>query len=281
MVHIIGDTLSCISLKEAKTLNIPYLPQIIIFGDVSYRDDTEIDSDTFLDKLKKSTELPKTAAPYPSLYTPYYEALAKTGEPIIVICPPSTVSGTVRSAEVAAKDFPEVDIRVLDTPVIGAALGSVLRQAVNWAREGMNADTLENNVMAMAKRNRTYFLVDTLEYLQKGGRIGAAQALFGSILQVKPLLAFRDGQVVPVESTRTKAKALARFIEIVTNECPHEEKSFLTIEHGGDRDLAKELASNFTKIFGFKDVPITHVPPAILVHGGPGVIGVSYFINEN
>jgi len=279
MVHIIGDTLSCLSLDEARKLGIPYLPQIIIFGDQSYRDDTEIDSDTFIAKLKKSTELPKTAAPYPPLYAPYFKELSKDGEPILVICPPSKVSGTVRSAEVAAKDFPNADIRVLDTPVIGAALGSVLRKAAEWAKSGLDADAISKRVMEMSERNRTYFLVDTLEYLQKGGRIGAAQALFGSILQVKPLLAFKGGQVVPVESTRTKAKALARFIEIVAAECPKKEESFFTVEHGGDKELAASLANQFKSILGVKDVPITHVPPAILVHGGPGVIGVSYFVD--
>lgn len=278
MVHIIGDTLSCLSLSEAKELGIPYLPQIIIFGEDSYRDDTEIDSDTFLEKLKKSSELPKTAAPYPSLYTPYFEALSKDGAPILVICPPSKVSGTVRSAEVAAKDFPDTDIRVLDTPVIGAALGSVLRKAASWAHEGLDADTISKRVMEMAQRNRTYFLVDTLEYLQKGGRIGAAKALFGSILQVKPLLGFREGQVVPVESIRTKTKAMVRFLEIVSSECPRSDEAFLTIEHGGDKAQAIELAAKLKSLFGLTEVPITHVPPAILVHVGPGVIGISYFV---
>ena len=278
MVHIVADTLSSIPVDEAKRLKLPFLPQIIIFGEESFKDDSEIDSATFLQKLKMSKELPKTAAPYPILYNPIFEELSKTKEPILVICPPSTVSGTVRSVEIAKNDFPNVEIHVLDTPIVGAGLGSLVRKALLWAQEGNNVDTIIQKVKEMAVRNRTYFLLDTLEYLKRGGRIGAAKSLVGGILQVKPLLAFRNGQVEPVESQRTKSKAKQSLINLVQKECPRSAEAYFCIQEGGDKEEAVALSDEFSKVMGFKDIPMYTIPPAILVNGGPGVIGVSYFV---
>jgi DegV family protein with EDD domain len=278
MIQIVADTLSSIPVEEAKKINLPYLPQIIIFGDQSYRDDSEIDSATFLQRLKTSTELPKTAAPYPTLYYPIFEELSKKGEPILVVCPSSKVSGTVRSAITAADEFHNAKITVLDTPLIGAGLGAIVKKALQWAKENDDLDTIVVKINEMAARNRTFFLLDTLEYLRRGGRIGAAAALMGGIMQVKPILQFRDGEVGIFEKQRTKGKAFARLIEIVENECPKSEDSFLYVQQGGAMDDALNLKNEFENKLGMKDIPIYTVPPAILVHGGPNVCGVSYFV---
>lgn len=278
MVHIVADTLSSIPVEEAKKLKLPYLPQIIIFGEESYRDDSEIDSKTFLKKLETSKTLPKTAAPYPVLYNPIFEELSKTKEPILVLCPPSTVSGTVRSAEIARNDFPNANIHILDTTILGAGLGTLVRKALEWANQGDSIENIISKVKTMAAKNRTYFLLDTLEFLRRGGRIGAAKALVGGILQMKPLLTFRNSQVEPVESQRTKAKAIKSLIDLVQKECPKTADAYFCIQEGGNHEEALQLSEQFSEMMGFKNIPIYTVPPAILVHGGPGVIGVSYFV---
>lgn len=280
MTHLIADTLSCLSLEEAKNLGLSYLPQIIIFGDESFRDDTEMDSDTFIERLKKSSELPKTSAPYPSLYIPILGKLVKTGEPILIICPSKKMSGTVRSVEVAVADFPDADIRIIDTNTLGSGLGSIVKKAVEWQKEGLSADEIEQNIIEMSARSRTYFLVDTLEYLHKGGRIGAAQALVGSMLQMKPILAINDGQVDAVTTERTRKKALAKFLDLILLECPKGEEGYPSIEHGGVLDQAQELSDLLKKKLGVKEIPITYLPPAIMVHAGPGVLGVSFFVEK-
>lgn len=278
MVHIVADTISSIPVEEAKRLKLPYLPQIIIFGEESFKDDSEIDSETFLKKLKNSKELPKTAAPYPVLYNPIFEKLGKTKEPILVLCPPATVSGTVRSAEIAKNDFPNTEIHILDTTILAAGLGSLVRKALFWAQKGDSVETIIAKVKEMATRNRTYFLLDTLEYLRRGGRIGAAKALVGGILQMKPLLTFRNSQVEPVESQRTKSKAIKSLINLVQKECPQSKEAYFCIQEGGEKKEAAELSNEIGKLMGFKNIPMYTVPPAILVHGGPGIIGVSYFV---
>jgi DegV family protein with EDD domain len=280
MITIVADTLSCIPVPEAQRLGIPYLPQIIIIGEESYRDDTEIDSKTFLNKLKTSPVLPKTAAPPPELYKPIFEKYATPGNTVIVICPSGLVSGTVRGATVAAQDYPEADIRVIDTLIIATGLGSLARKALEWVAAGDDADTVVKKIQEMARRWRVYFLVDTLEYLYKGGRIGAAAALFGSILQFKPILTLKEGHIDSVEKQRTKRKALERLHELIYQDCPQGVESYITVLQLAAENEARALADDFAKYYNLPDVPISEMPPAIAVHAGPGVLGVGYFVRE-
>lgn len=127
--------------------------------------------------MKSSTDLPKTTAPYPHLYQPILDELTKNKDEILIICPSSKVSGTYGRALVAAQEYPDSTITVIDTPLIGAGLGTVVRAAAKMAEDGKTAAEISEKIIEMSARNRTYFLVDTLEYLQKGGRIGAAKAL--------------------------------------------------------------------------------------------------------
>lgn len=277
MVTIIADTTSGIPPDEAAKRKIQYIPQIIVFGEKTYRDDNEMNSQQFLQMLASSPTLPKTAAPPPALYTPILKAASDEHDSVIVICPSADLSGTYRSATVASQEFPDLDIRIIDTRTIAGGLGQIVIQAQKWADEGLDADTIETKVKAMSAREQVYFIVDTLEYLHKGGRIGGASALFGSILQVKPILSLRDGKSEPVESQRTKQRALARIKELVTASYPSTEEGYLSVSHGNAEADAKRLADDLAKVFNLTDVPIFNLPPAILVHAGPGTLSVSFF----
>lgn len=279
MIKIFADTTASIPIDVAKSLGLVYLPQIIIFGEKTYRDDTELDTAMFLNLLKSSSALPKTAAPPPALYAPYYEEYGKPGNTIIVICPSASQSGTVRSATVAAQDFPNADIRVIDSRSIGAGLASMVLKSLDWVKAGVEADTIVQRLENMSGREDNYFVVDTLEYLHKGGRIGSAQALVGGLLQVKPILTNRGGSASPVESQRTQKRAITRLKEMVYEKCPPTADSMLGVMHGDALELASSLAQEFQAHFGFPDVPVYNLPPAFLVHAGPGVIGVSFFTN--
>jgi DegV family protein with EDD domain len=280
MIRIVGDTTSCLSPAEAQSLGVAYIPQIIVFGEQSYRDDTEMNSIEFMRRLRVSTTLPKTAAPPPDLYTPIYKQLVEQGDTVVVLAPAAEVSGTFRSATVAAQDFPGAPIYVIDTRIIAGGFGELIKQAVEWANAGMALPELLEKVNEMAARHRVYFVVATLEYLYKGGRIGAAKALFGSILQVKPILTFIDGHIAPCESQRTHRRAIARLKEIVLSECPHGPQARLTVMHGDAEEEAHALAGELCEQIGCPQttVPIYDLPPAILVHAGPGVLAVSYYV---
>ncbi|MHC1740996.1 MAG: DegV family protein [Anaerolineaceae bacterium] len=277
MIKIIADTTSVIEPEEAENLGIVLIPQIIVFGDKSYRDDNEITTEEFLAKLKGSPVLPKTAAPPPVLYTPFFEQITKDKDTAIILCPSAKVSGTFRSATVAAQDFPNTDIRVIDTSTIGPALGTLVYKAKQWADAGVDAQTIVDRINFAKKHNVIYFYVNTLEYLHKGGRIGSAQALVGSLLQVKPILIFKDGGVSPFEQQRTKRRAMARMAELVKNECPHALTSYLSIFQAEAMEDALWLRSEFSELMSLENIRITKLPPAIIVHAGPGVVAVSFF----
>ncbi|MBC7226022.1 MAG: DegV family protein [Thermoflexales bacterium] len=278
MIKIITDTTSGLPLELARAHDIPVLPQIIIFGEETYRDDTEMDTRMFLQKLRSSPTLPKTAAPPPALYNPIFERLLAEGyRTIICLHPSSELSGTVRSALTAAQDFPGADIRVVDTRTVAAPLATVVLLADRWAKEGVDADTIIARVQQMLARQRVYFVVDTLEYLHRGGRIGGAQALLGGLLQVKPILTLRDGRVEPFEKQRTQRRALERLRELVLEGCPHSPESYLAVMHADAEATARELAADFSAQLGIPEVPIYELPPAIVTHAGPGVLAVSYF----
>ena len=281
MIKIIADTTSGLPRELLASLGIVLIPQIVVFGEQSYRDDTELDTATFLAKLRSSRQLPKTAAPPPNLYFPHFEDAIKKGDDVIVIAPSAKVSGTVNSAEVAARDFPNLKIHVVDSQSIAGNLATMVLLANQWAKEGNSADVIVQKLNQWIPRCRTYFLVDTLEYLQKGGRIGGAKALLGELLQVKPILCLGEGQVQPFEQQRTKKRAINRLVEIVEQECPKGSASYICLLQADAKQEADDLARVLKLKLDVTDIPVYEMPPAIVVHGGPGILGVAFFITES
>lgn len=281
MVKIVADTTSGLPREMLKLLGIPLIPQIVVFGEKSYRDDTELDTASFLAKLKASKELPKTAAPAPALYNPIYADAKQIGESVIVIAPSAKLSGTVRAAMVAAQDFVGADVRVVDSLTIAGNLASLVLMADAWAKSGLDADTIVSRLNEWIPRGRIYFLVNTLEYLQKGGRIGGAKALMGELLQIKPILCLREGQVEPFEQQRTKKRAVARLLEIVEEQCPKSPEAHLCVMQADAIEEAEMLASDLRSRMHLTSIPIYELPPAIVVHGGPGVLGIGFFCGVN
>ena len=277
MVKIITDTTSCLSPEYAKAHHVPVIPQVINFGEESYLEGIDIDITEFLRRLKSSSDLPKTAAPPPELFIKEFGWMVQTGEPILCIHPSQEVSGTVRSATVAAQDFPEADIRIIDTRLISSPIATMVQRSVEWAEAGIDADTIVSRLEEMSKRCRVYFLVDTLEFLARGGRIGGASALLGGILQIKPILRLHDGKVDQYERERTHKRAIARMQEIVLEQIPLDGLGYLTVMQAGAYDQAKTLASELGKKVNQMEVPIYDMPPAIITHGGPGILGVGFF----
>lgn len=278
MTKIVGDTTSGLPLDRAAWLGIPMIPQLVMFGEQTFRDDTEITTLEFLQKLKTASVLPKTAAPPPSLYNPIFEAAAKTGETVIVIAPTGKMSGTVRSAETAKADFPQADIRIIDTLAIAGCLGSLLLAAQEMVQKGKSADEIEAYVRALIPLARTYFVVDTLEYLQKGGRIGAAKALLGELLQMKPILQIKDGQAAPYEQERTKKRATGRLIEIACEQVAGSLDPHLCVMHSDAADEAEDICQELSKRLKVGNIPVYLLPPAIVTHAGPKALAVGFFV---
>jgi len=281
MIHIITDTTSGLPLQISERYHIPIIPQIINFGNKSYYEGIDIDNPTFMKMLTESKELPKTAAPPPELFIQEFSKFVPSGGTIFCIHPSSDVSGTVRSALMAAQEFPKADIRVIDTRTVGSSLATLVQLAAEWASTGDDADNIERRINQLIPRNRIYFLVDTLEYLVKGGRIGGATALLGSVLKIKPILALIDGHVNQFEKERTQKRAIRRVVELVKSQAARNGDAYISVMHAAVPELAREFANLLCSEFSLNDVPILDVPPAIVTHGGPGILAAAFFTGES
>jgi DegV family protein with EDD domain len=277
MVQIITDTTACLQQEIVSKYQIPVISQVINFGNDSYLEGIDMDTAAFMQRLKTSPELPKTAAPPPELFIKEFERLVPLGESILCIHPSTEVSGTVRSAQVAAAEFPGADIRVIDTRIIASPLATLVELAARWAAEGIDVDSIEMRIRSMIPCCRIYFMVSTLEYLAKGGRIGGASALLGSLLQIKPILTFVDGRVDTFEKERTHNHAVNRLKNLVIRQVTGQD-AYLTVMHAGVPEQGQALADDLKSRLGLLNVPIHHMPPAIITHGGPGILGVGFFL---
>ena len=280
MTIIVADTTCGLPRDLLAQRGIPVIPQIVMFGEDSFHDDKEMDTATFLQKLKASKSLPKTSAPEPPLYFPIFKEAQEKGESVIVVAPTGKASGTVRSAQTAALEFPKVDIRVVDTLTISCNLASLVLVADDMAKAGESADAIVAKLNDMILRGRIYFLVDTLEYLAKGGRIGGAKRLLAELLEIKPILQVKNGQVESFEQQRTRKRALARLVEVAAEQCPGPagESAHLCVIQAEAESEAQSLAAELMSRVSVPQIPIYELPPAIVVHAGPRAMGVGFFV---
>jgi DegV family protein with EDD domain len=277
MTIIVADTTCGLPRDLLAQRGIPLIPQVVMFGEDAYHDDKDLDTTAFLEKLKASTSLPKTAAPEPPLYFPIFNRAQEQGNSVVVVAPSTKVSGTLRSAETAALEYPDLDVRVIDTQTISCNLGSLVLIAHEMARQGSSADEIEKVINEMIPRGHIFFVVDTLEYLAKGRRIGGAKKLLAELLEIKPILTICEGQVEPFEQQRTKKRALARLAEVIEQECPRSAEAHLCVVQVEAQVEAQALAADLKTRTGITEIPIYELPPAIVVHGGPKTMGVGFF----
>jgi DegV family protein with EDD domain len=277
-VRIVTDTTATLPAEYIAAHPIEVVPQIINFGDETFLEEVNLSYAEFIRRLRQSSKLPKTAAPPPGELVKAYEKQLQFAPTVISIHPTSDASGTVRSAMTAKESsFPDADIRIIDTRTIGATLAAIVIDAVAWAENGLDADEIVRRINNMIPCAHIYFLVQTLEYLYKGGRIGGASALIGSMLQVKPILQIKDGRVEVLEKTRTPNRAFDRLEELVIEQCPRSPSAHLSVMHADDPAGAERLVADLKAALGVSDIPVYGVGAAITTHGGPGTIGVGFF----
>jgi DegV family protein with EDD domain len=277
MIRLVTDTTAVLSRDYCQQHDVVLIPQIIRFGNESYLEGVEMDEPEFLRRLVASPVLPATAAPPPGLFDDTFKRAAETGDTVIAIHPSTEVSGTVPSAFTARSMYPEADIRIVDTRTVGGNLAEMVKSAVEWRDAGVSADEIVDRLRALIPRLRTYFVVATLEYLYKNGRIGGASRLIGSVLQIKPILQLADGRVEAFDKVRTHHKALERLKELVIAECPRSPESHLSVMHADAPSEAQRLRDDLCRVLGVCDIPLYSVGPAITTHAGPGTLAISFF----
>jgi DegV family protein with EDD domain len=277
VIKIVTDTTAVLSREYCQQHDIDVVPQIIRFGEETFLEGLEMDEPEFLRRLKSSAQLPATAAPAPGLFDDAYRQAAEQGDPVLSIHPSTEVSGTVASATAARSLYATADIRVIDMRTVAGCLGEAVKLAVEWRDAGRSADQIEADLRRLIPRSRTYFLVATLEYLRRNGRIGGASSLIGSVLQIKPILQISNGRVEPLDKVRTHQKALEHLKGLILAECPRTPEARLSVMHADALDDAERLRAELSAALNVADIPLYPMGPAITTHGGPGILAVGFF----
>ena len=276
-VRIVTDSASDLDLDEATSLGIDVVPLSIRFGNDVFLDREELSSDEFYRRMAESDDLPQTAAPAPGAFQEVFRRrLAEGADSIVCICLSSGVSATMESAELAARET-EGEVRIVDSRSVTAGLGAMVIAAAEAAAAGAGAHEIVGLVEDMRERTHVYGAIDTLENLRKGGRIGNAQALLGSLLSIKPLIDISSGVVEEAGRQRTRRKSLAWLRDKVAEHA--DEIETLSVMHAQADDIGY-LTEMLAPIVDPSATRVGVIGPVVASHGGPGVIGLCFTLRS-
>jgi len=275
---IIVATDSAADIPEAirKELNIPVIPLWLIWDDGSLRDGVDIDPPAFYERLKNSSTNPTTSQPSTGEFERFYRELAESADTIISIHVSSKISGTVDSALAARDRLPDLDIRVVDSLSVSMGQGFGVLAAARAAEAGHSPDEAVAAADDVLSRTHLLFVVDTLEYLHRGGRIGGARWLLGMALQIKPILELADGAIVSLAQKRSKAKATAEMLSIIEGRLEGEQMVEAAIINVDCEEGAASVVEHVQNRFGPATIYQTSIGPAVGSHAGPGTVGVAF-----
>lgn len=270
-VKVVTDSTADISPEQAKRMGVTIIPLSVLMGEETFRDGVDITPQEFYKRLPQLEKLPTTSQPSPGLFMKAYEDLTADGSSVISIHISSKLSGTCENAKVAARNFPEGRVRVIDSNQVSAGIAFGVQTAVEMSQAGYDIDRIEAEVKSVFERVQVYATFDTLEYLKKGGRVGGMKAFMGSLLGIKPVVLIKDGEVQPLEQIRTRSKAIQRIAEIAKKQGKLDR---LAILHGDDLDGSTEIANILSSVFPLKDMYISLIGPVVGTHAGPRCLGI-------
>ena len=275
-IHIVTDSASDISLEEAKELGIEIVPLSVRFGEAEYTDLIDLSVSDFYQKMSESDLLPSTAAPSPGAFETAFKRCVEAGaEGVVCINLSLALSATGQAAQLAADALVDtVTVKCIDSKSITSGLGTIIRKAASAAKAGKSMDEIISLVEGLASKTRIFATLDTLENLKKGGRIGGAKAMVGTMLQFKPCLDLSSGEVVEAGRQRTRKKSLMWLKEVLENEG---EITDLCIIHGDAPDV-EEFADLISDLVPQENIRINQLGAVIGTHGGPRVLGVTYLV---
>ncbi len=277
-VKIVTDSTADIPASLVNDLGITVVPLKVHFGEETYLDGVSIQPDMFYDKLRQAERLPTTSQPSPIDFVNTYQKVTEDSKEmhIISIHLSSALSGTVQSALLAksmVKD--KLSITVVDSKKASYAIGIIVVAVAEAAKRGESVEYCQKLTERLVNDSCVFFLVDTLTFLQKGGRIGKASALLGSLLNIKPILSLNSqGEVHALDKARGKSKALNRIIELL-NQFSKGERVRIGISHADSETEAQEIANQLKQSFQVDEIVITEIGPVVGTHVGPGTIAIA------
>lgn len=270
-IKVVTDSGSDLPQFAAAQLNITVVPLTINFGDEQFRDSIDINPQTFYSRLQNGDH-PSTTQPAPADFEAAYREVAKDADVIISCHLSGELSGTGQSAVIAGREL-DIPVHVIDTRSASLGAGHIAMEAARMAKAGASVDKILERVESIIAEQKVLFIVDTLEYLQRNGRIGRAQAFVGGLLNIKPLLTLDDGSVAPLERARGRNAALSRLAARLQAHFGRQTVR-VGIMHGDVPEEAEALQQQLVSVLNVDEMTITQLGPTIGAHIGPGGLGV-------
>lgn len=281
MVGVLTDTTASIPEGLAQELGIEIVPYYIHRGLESLRDMVDVKPEEFARWLAQATKLPTTSNPAPGDYLTGLRRLAERVDEIVALTMTSKGSGAYQSCRAAVDMFreqlPEVWVEVVDTLQVAMAHGWAAIEAARSALTGPSLDDVVQRAREVARQGMMIQTADTLRYLYMGGRIGRAKHLVGSLLNIKPLIGMQDGVIVALGTARSRLKAYRRMVELMQQRVGEGARIKVAFTHVAAQEQLEGLQALVTARFECVETIVTELSPALVVHTGPGTVGVNFF----
>lgn len=278
-IKIITESNSDIPDDILKQYDIDMVSQYVIFDNASYKDRVDMTGAELLEKVSKMHKLPKTAAPSPTDFQIAFKKAIDEGKDIICICTSHKISATYQNATIAAKEFPEGRIEIVDSLNISMGIGILVMAAIDCVKEGMDIHKTAEFLRSKTSKVRTVFILDTLEFMRKGGRCSAVESFIGDILKIRPVLGVIDAKLALIEKVRgRREKALKELVKKVVQDKDVLDCKRLSVTHAmGLRD-AIYLKEQLNKALNVNEIMITETGCSVSSHCGPNTVGIVYMI---
>ncbi|MFE7060643.1 DegV family protein [Sutcliffiella sp. NPDC057660] len=274
---IVTDSTAYIPAEIRAKHHIHMIPLNVIFGNESYQEEVEIKVDQFYDEVKSKKELPSTSQPAIGEFVKLFEKLSVEYDAVVSIHLSSGISGTFQGAVAAGDMVDNIEVHAFDSEISCMIQGFYVLEAAEMAAEGKGPEEIIARLSEMKKSDRAYFMVDDLSHLQRGGRLSSAQALVGSLLQVKPLLHFVDTKIVPFEKIRTRKKALKRIYDLFDEDASLGVPMRAVVIHANRDAEAEEMKKELEEKYPHVEFYLSYFGPVIGTHLGEGAMGLGWY----
>jgi len=275
-VGVLTDSTNDIPREICEKYDIEVIPLKVMFDKETYRDNVDITPEEFYKKLKTSEKLPTTTQPTPAEFIQLYKKMSEKYDSIISIHISEKMSGTLASAFSAKSSLPDLDITIIDSKITSIPIGYIVMEAAKAAKEGKSKQEIIDMVNNKLEKIKILFLPKTLEYLKKGGRIGAAKSLLAVALKIQPILTVKEGEVAPYKNVRHWNRAKQELINIYKNVFNIKKGGVVIIGHSDNIEDAKDIETKAKDAFKPKEIYTWLIGCIIGTHLGPGAVALSY-----
>lgn len=275
-IKIVTDSTMDMTIEQADQLGVVVVPLSVTINGETYLDRVEIQPAEFMETMKGLKDLPKSSQPSAGTFLEVYDRLGEDGYEVISIHMTGKMSGTVRSAESAAQ-MTKTKVTVVDSEFISIALQFQVREAAEMAKQGKSLEEILGRLDSVRQNSKLYIMIDTLENMVKGGRIGKGKAFIGSLLNIKPIASLEGAEYNPVAKVRSHSQVVKWLAKQFAEDVKGKTVKRVGIVHAEALELAVKLKDSIIELTGYDDISVDYTGPTISTHTGPGTIAIMYY----